>query len=510
MSRSSQQKQSPLEIQELLSAILAMTDRATLPNCSLVARSWYLPAMHALWRYVQWKPLLETGNALFLEGLAKYGRYTLELQDSTMADLDLIAKFCPQLQCLRLSITALHDMTLTNVLLHSPKITSLHLFCCRELTGESLKSMATLTHLRTLNLRNLQQVDEPALMELITRCQELTYLYLEDVNLKDISLRGLRQSEMHLKLETLSLIRSGPRSELIANLLRCSPRLKNLTLARSSGVVLPAPFLQEAHESLANLVLVDFESCRLISNDAMRVLFTASPGLVRINVMGTVIEDSGLRQLANSCLSLERLNLAFCHHITDTGARYVLDHCARLKSINLTSQLGLTADIFFGPKWRCRQLESLVLMDIDMSRAEHHQSDHHQGEVDDALEESRGDTLATNEEQDLIAMHTCAEGDSNHVAMFRQLSQLHCLKDLTLGGSNMSIRLADGLDKLGTLPCLESWHVQQLEGTLADEEIRWLIEAWPKSLKRVRYDRNTLPKPWMRYYRRSRPHLLFA
>ncbi|KAF9167706.1 hypothetical protein DFQ26_003494 [Actinomortierella ambigua] len=516
MSRTSQPKQSPLNIQELLSAILLVTDRPTLLSCSLVSKAWYIPAMNALWRHVYWKPLLEEGEAYFLEGLAKYGRHTIELQDNTMADMSLIAEHCPHLKCLRLSITTPDDSSLANLLARAPRISSLHLFCCRQLSSESIWSMARLTHLRVLDLRNLLHVDEDGLMAVLTNCPKLRQLCLEDVNLVGMTLQGLRQSGIRLELETLSLMRSNPRGEMIANFLRCSPELSSLSLARNYGVGLPEMVLHEVHESLIHMTFLNLESCKLIDNTSIMMLFVSCPLLTRVNVMGTAIEDSGLEQLANSCLALERLNIGYCHEITDAGARYVLDHCRRLKFLDLSGHLGLTARIFFGARWQCTGLESLVLADIDMSWPEHHDFQEEEEEKEEEEEEGYETAVAVKrkeeeeEEDEEIDGGAHQERDANHAAMFGQLSQLRHLKDLAIGGAKMSIRLSDGLDKLGELPCLESWQVRQLEGTLGEDEIRWLIEAWPLTLKRVRYDRDTWPKTWMRYYRRRRPRLLFS
>ncbi|KAF9973788.1 hypothetical protein BGZ73_002948 [Actinomortierella ambigua] len=514
MSRTSQPKQSPLDIQELLSAIMLMTDRPTLLSCSLVCKAWYTPAMNALWRHVYWKSLLDEDAALFLEGLAKYGRHTMELQDNTMADMSLIANHCPHLQCLRLSITTPDDLSLAILLLRAPKISSLHLFCCRQLSGDALSSIATLSHLQVLDLRNLVKVDEAALMKVLTDCPKLRSLSLEDVNLVDVSLRGLSLRDTRLRLETLSLIRSNPRGELIANLLQCSPQLCSLSLARNRnrGIGLQEAELHQAHGSLVHVTFLNLESCKLISNTAMMMLFVACPHLTRVNVMGTDIEDSGLEQLANSCHALERLNLGLCYQTSDAGVRYVLVHCVQLKFLDLTCRMSLTAAIFFGAPWQCTELESIVLVGMDMSWPEHaYYVEEQDVEVTAALatEVAERDEEGEEEKEEFDGSAPPAR-DPNHAAMFEQLAQLRHLKDIVIGGSRVSLRLSDGLDKLGELPCLETWQVRQLEGALGEDEIHWLIEAWPLTLKRVVYNRETLSEPWMRYYRRRRPRLVFS
>lgn len=93
--------------------------------------------------------------------------------------------------------------------------------------------------------------------------------------------------------------------------------------------------------------------------------------------------------------------------------------------------------------------------------------------------------------------------------MFSQLSRLETLQDLAIGGTNLVLELEAGLSKMGQLSQLVSFRLSPVQGVLGEDEIRWLVEAWPK-LRRVKFESGSLPSPWLRYFRRQRPHLVFG
>ncbi|KAF9993282.1 hypothetical protein BGZ65_011222 [Modicella reniformis] len=93
--------------------------------------------------------------------------------------------------------------------------------------------------------------------------------------------------------------------------------------------------------------------------------------------------------------------------------------------------------------------------------------------------------------------------------MFNRLSCLASLQDLTIGGTTLVLQLEAGLHKMEKLCNLESFRVRHLQTVLGDDEVRWLIGAWPK-LKRARFESGSLAPPWLRYIRRQRPHLILC
>ncbi|KAF9572870.1 Dynein regulatory complex subunit 6 [Mortierella alpina] len=457
---------SPLEIEEVLLEIVLHLDRQSLHSCLSVSKIFYRASIRALWSTVRWKNLASNSSNSFLSQFVRYGHYTVELQDNFNADLDMIAQVCTNLRELRLTWTLVWDEKLECILRSSPKISRLFLFSCSPLTTLALSHIGNLAGLKRLELKNYNHVDEPSIVALLRSCPTLEHLVLEDVRLNGILLDSL--GETPLNIQILALTRSAPSGNLVRNLLGIVFSLaRNVHSAVSTDELLT---IQESYRHLSNLNL---ESCKGFHNEALRVLFQTCSGLVRVNVSGTKIEDSSLEALAASCPHLRNLNLAWCAHITDEGLLHLLQSCSGLTFLDISTMDKISAAIFYpGNSWACLRLETLICIGIDMARP--------------------------------IGFLR-----RNHVMMFSQLSRLETLQDLAMGGTNLVLELEAGLSKLGQLSQLVSFRLSLVQGVLGEDEIRWLIEAWPK-LKRVKFESGSLPSPWLRYFRRQRPHLVLG
>ncbi|KAF9960187.1 Dynein regulatory complex subunit 6 [Mortierella alpina] len=459
----------PLEIEEVLLEIVLHLDRQSLHSCVSVSKIFYRASIRALWTTVRWKNLI--GNNSFLTQFERYGHYAVELQDNFNADLDMIAQVCTNLRELRLTWTQVRDENLGCILRSAPKISRLFLFSCSPLTSLALSHIGKLAGLRRLELKNYNHVDEPSIVALLRSCPVLEHLVLEDVRLNGILLDSLGETPLNIKI--LALTRSAPSGSLVKNLLRNSHSIQEFSLARNVHVALSVDELLAIQDSYRHLSNLNLESCKGLDNDALLVLFQTCSSLVRVNVSGTRIEDSSLDALAANCPELRNLNLAWCAHITDEGLLRLLRSCRGLTFLDISTMDKLSAAIFYpGDSWACSRLQTLISIGIDMARP-------------------RGSI------------------QRNHIMMFDQLSRLETLQDLVIGGTNLVLELEAGLSKLGQLSQLVSFRLSLVQGVLGEDEIRWLIEAWPK-LKRVKFESGSLPAPWLRYFRRRRPHLVLG
>ncbi|KAI1296174.1 F-box and leucine-rich repeat protein 4, partial [Mortierella claussenii] len=446
--------QSPLDIEEILYEIVSNLDKQTLHSCISVSWIFYRTSIRALWSSVQWKNFAWTDS--FLTEFERYGHYTIELHENYNADLDRIARICSNLRELRLSWTLATDEKLANILQRSPKISSLFLYSCRSLTTQSLAHIAGLSVLRRLELKNMIHIDEQSLVALLRACPLLEHLTLEDVRLDRIALDSL--GSIPLKLRTIALTRSSPTGSLVKNLLRNVPMIKDFSLARnvhsnlSRDDLLP---LRDIYKHISNLNL---ESCKGIGQEALIALIHTCPELERVNLSGTNIDDAGLEALSLHCPKVTSLNLAWCSQVTDRGLQRLLGSCSGLSFLDI-STMDMISSAIFEPDspWACTQLETLIIIGINMTRP-------------------RGSI------------------ESNHNMMFQQLSRLEGLQDLAIGGANLVLQLEAGLSQMGKLGNLESFRIKHLQTVLGDDEIRWLVEAWPK-LKRVRFESGSLPAP---------------
>ncbi|KAF9946755.1 hypothetical protein BGZ70_003051 [Mortierella alpina] len=462
---------SPLEIEEVLLEIVLHLDRQSLHSCVSVSKIFYRASIRALWSTVRWKNLASNSDDSFLSQFERYGHYAVELQDNFNADLDMIAQVCTNLRELRLTWTLVWDDKLECILRSSPKISRLFLFSCSPLTTLALSHIANLAGLRRLELKNYNRVDEPSIVAMLRSCPMLEHLVLEDVRLNGILLDSLGETPLNIKI--LALTRSAPSGNLVRNLLRNSRHIQHFSLARNTHSEVSVDELLTIQDSYRHLSNLNLESCKGFDNEALHVLFQTCSKLVRVNVSGTKIEDSSLEALAANCPELRNLNLAWCAHITDGGLLRLLQSCSGLTFLDISTMEKVSAAIFYpGNSWACSRLETLISIGIDMARP-------------------RGSI------------------QRNHAMMFSQLSRLETLQDLAIGGTNLVLELEAGLSKMGQLSQLVSFRLSLVQGVLGEAEIRWLIEAWPK-LKRVKFESGSLPSPWLRYFRRRRPHLVLG
>ncbi|KAG0344541.1 hypothetical protein BG004_004376 [Podila humilis] len=458
---------SPLRIEEVLYEIVSYLDRQSLHSCVLVSKVWYRASIRALWAAVQWKS--STWTASFVPEFKRYGHYARELQDNFNVDLDLVAKTCNSLLELRLTWTSATDVTLRKVLQASPRISHLYLFSCRYLTQDSLHTIGELQALQRLELKNLIHISEPTLVCLLLSCPKLEHLSLEDVRLDQILLDSLGSTSLRLK--TLSLSRSSPTGNLVQCLLRNSPHLLDFSLARNLHTALSRDDMLAVGDVTKRLVNLNLESCKGITPDALVWFAETCPKLERLNMSGTLVNDTALEVMAVCCPSIVSLNLAWCSHISDQGLSRFMGAYHGLRYLNISSSTSFSAAIFSGP-WSCTGLESLIMSGLDMTRPH-------------------------------------LNPQANHSLMFRQLGQLSNLQDLAMGGPHMDLQLSSGLSQLDGLSSLSSIRIMQLQTPLAEDEIRWIVGAWPL-LKRAKFDADTLPRPWYRYFVRQRPHVVLV
>ncbi|KAF9910140.1 hypothetical protein EC991_007272 [Linnemannia zychae] len=460
---------SPLAIEEVLYEIVSCLDKHSLHNCVSVNKVFYRAAVRALWMTVQWKSSI--ANPSFLPEMLRYGHNAIELQDNFDADLDIIAEKCTRLRELRLVWTQATDLKLHNILVASPKISSLYLYNCKPLTTSALSHIQTLSGLKKLELKNMLNVDEASIVGLLQSCPLIEHLVLEDVRLGRVALDSLGVTPLRIK--TLALTRSSPTGSFVRNILRNSPMLREFSLARNLHSALSSEDLLPGTDMYGSLTSLNLESCKSIPSEALLSVLELCTGLERINLCGTWADDAALDVIASNSHKLTNLNLSLCAQITDAGLLRMLTVCRNLIFLDISSHGVLTAGIFRSDLvWVCSRLQTLIIVGIDMMRPG--------GQV-----------------------------QANHGMMFDQFSRLSYLQDLAIGGPYQDLRLEAGLDRMGKLINLESFRVTHLQNALGEDEIRWLVEAWPK-LKRLKMELAALSEPWRRYFRRRRPHLILG
>ncbi|KAI8353038.1 hypothetical protein B0O80DRAFT_452966 [Mortierella sp. GBAus27b] len=461
---------SPLEIEEVLHEIISHLDRNSIYSCVFVSRVFYRASIRVLWTSVYWKSFAQPDT--FLSEFDRYGHNAIQLHDTHHADLKRVARICSHLRELRLNWTLASDEELEDIFRGSPKISYLSLFSCAKLSTQGLVNIAMLRQLRRLELRNMVNLDEPSLVTLLRTCTLLEHLALDDVRLSRITMDSLETTP--LRITTLSLTRSSPTGSLVQSIVGNSPNIKKLSLARNTRSVLYKGNMLPHMDTYKHLSSLNLESCKRMDGDTILAVIHACLMLERVNLSGTHVDNAALEVLAVQCTKLVSLNVAWCRNITDQGLLRVLESCERLSFLDLSTANVISATIFWqqAPWTRCTQLKTLIMTGVNMA-------------------------LPPRSSQ------------MNHTMMFQQLSRLESLQDLTIGDPSLELQIEAGLGTLEKLCNLESLRIKNLQAALGDDEVRWMIDAWPK-LKRARFESGSLSTPWLRHFRQQRPHLVLC
>ncbi|KAL4361245.1 hypothetical protein GQ457_04G025690 [Hibiscus cannabinus] len=70
--------------------------------------------------------------------------------------------------------------------------------------------------------------------------------------------------------------------------------------------------------------------------------FSGCPSLTTLSLYRCNITDTGLEALANACLALRCMNLAYCPHISDSGLSALSQGCCELQTIKISNCKGVT------------------------------------------------------------------------------------------------------------------------------------------------------------------------
>jgi F-box/leucine-rich repeat protein 2/20 len=83
--------------------------------------------------------------------------------------------------------------------------------------------------------------------------------------------------------------------------------------------------------------------------------------MLSLDLGGTRLRDAGLEKLAISCTHLASLDIRFCPHITEKGARVVAMYCRNLKSLCLDGGTNMSEALGEALAAGCPFLQKLML-----------------------------------------------------------------------------------------------------------------------------------------------------
>lgn len=97
-------------------------------------------------------------------------------------------------------------------------------------------------------------------------------------------------------------------------------------------------------QACQNIQSLNLAGCTGLRDSGIRQVTHACQALVHLNLSNCLISDMALSHLATLCHNLERLELAGCNRLTDTGVTYLSNGpgCRQLRWLDLSGCLGLT------------------------------------------------------------------------------------------------------------------------------------------------------------------------
>jgi len=267
--------------------------------------------------------------------------------------INIMAKWCPNVEILDLSHCNISDEGLIKIAKEWPHLKSLHLNYSinREITDEGVRAVAQRCHdLRSFNLGGCDNISDAGVTAVAQGCPDLKFLDLSACyKIVGICLTELLDKNNLKNLKSLNL--SGcfeiTNIAVIAVIVAC-PDLQSLNLGGcynicDAGVTALAqmvqrcPHLQSLNPQSLNLQSLNLENCKQITDAGVTVLAQLCPHLHSLDLSGCRnITDAGVTELARGCQYLQLLNLYGCNRITDNGIKKVVEKCPHLQSLDLS------------------------------------------------------------------------------------------------------------------------------------------------------------------------------
>ncbi|KAI9769902.1 MAG: hypothetical protein M1835_006624 [Candelina submexicana] len=118
---------------------------------------------------------------------------------------------------------------------------------------------------------------------------------------------------------------------------------------------------EEISDACRNLVNFSIEGCR-IGRSAIHYFLLRNTRLVHINVSGLpAVTNSAMKIIAQSCPSVEYLNVSWCSNLDTRGIRKVLEACPKLKDLRAGEIVGFDNEEFMLALFEKNTLETLIL-----------------------------------------------------------------------------------------------------------------------------------------------------
>ncbi|XP_046677806.1 F-box/LRR-repeat protein 4-like [Homalodisca vitripennis] len=203
----------------------------------------------------------------------------------------------------------------------------------------------TCKQLTTLRLDCCRFVDDTIIKAVASTCRNIKELTLR--NCSRITSEGFNSLATVSTIERLDLYRTHIEMQPLVNILKASPALKHINL----GSCVRVSSMDEVAQALGNynpqLVTVDFWKTYSLTPVGVRAISKCSM-LEEVDFgwcLGVSVPGDCLNALAVGCPRLQKLFMAALRGIMDRDLEPFLQHCPRLRQVDLLGVRSITADI---------------------------------------------------------------------------------------------------------------------------------------------------------------------
>jgi hypothetical protein len=286
----------------------------------------YVPKVLQRFRWIRAITLKHPGEL----GLFANPRHLRHLRIRILSDqhIDTPLGAFEGLRVLCLAYTDITDKILIEQVSRCKALQKLVLAYCFKLSDSGIAALADgCKHLQHLDLTSCYDLTDRATAALVVGCKGLKYLVLTHCcKISDASVKMLTTG--CAGLESLSVAGCSITDAAIQMLAAAFPDLKHLNVGMCLSITdVAVVALATTCSSLESLCLAD---CVWITDAAIEAVVAGCPKLRALDVSNCQITDAPIIKLAADCKNIERINVSWCHDITDEAADALLAGCTHL------------------------------------------------------------------------------------------------------------------------------------------------------------------------------------
>ncbi|KAF9433338.1 hypothetical protein BGZ76_009578 [Entomortierella beljakovae] len=211
----------------------------------------------------------------------------------------------------------------------------------------------------------------------------------------------------------------------------------------------------------SKLERLEFHFCLSIGTGGFEALFKASRNLRILDLGPSEVRDEDITILATNCPKLEFLRLPYCGGLTHVGIASIVHSCPKLEVLDINWCHNVSLAMFDDEKpWVCKDLRYLDISGINAN--------------------SSADEMTTAQSLE---------------KMYRQMSSLTQLQNLSLSGHDFSLRLIEiGLPYLAQLRKLDTLYLLKQKDSISWDDLITIGNLFP-NLKQLEFQGGSILQP---------------